>query len=138
VKRNVRARATSVVVGVTFLLGVGVSVAPPSSAFTCIGITGWTATNSLGAGSTEFAKYNASHSDCRDFQAAYTLTTNDYLWGNYKGGDVVGSSWHEGSLGWQWVTTKNDGWDVLLTSVAAGTPMRGRGLSQGQNVRYVH
>jgi hypothetical protein len=102
------------------------------------GVTGWTTRNSLGSGSTEFAKYNATHSDCRDFQAAYTVSASDYVWGNFYGGDLIGASWHAGSRGWQWVSTANNGWDVLLTSVAAGTPMRGRGYSYAQNVRYVH
>jgi hypothetical protein len=137
-RSSLRYKAGAILAAVLSVVTWGIATAPASSAATCIGVTGWTTRNSLGSGSTEFAKYNATHSDCRDFQAAYTVSASDYVWGNFYGGDLIGASWHAGSRGWQWVSTANNGWDVLLTSVAAGTPMRGRGYSYAQNVRYVH
>jgi len=69
-----------------------------------------------------------------DLNAAYTFSNNDYIRGWYRDG---GGTWHAGSAGYVFVDTSDNGWIVLLTSVANGTPVRGQGLNYAQYVRYV-
>jgi hypothetical protein len=122
--------AAAAIAAVVAAAAVALSAAPPANAITCIANTAWTAVNA--ANSDVFAI--AGNSQCADLNAAYTFSVNDYVRGWYRDG---GGTWHAGSRGYVFVDTTDDSWIVLLTSVANGTPVRGQGLNNAQNVRYV-
>jgi hypothetical protein len=110
-------------------LTLAVFAASAADAATCLALTRWTSTSHPASASFT----TSPNSDCTDVYAAYTYDNNDYVRGLYKDG----GSWVVGQRGWQLVTTSNDGWDTLLTSVLNGTEVKGQGFNYSQYVRYV-
>lgn len=106
---------------------VGVTSADAGS---CIATTKWTDTAPPSSTSWQIT----SNSVCNDLQAAYTYTATDHIQGWYH----TSVGWKSGTNGWVEVSTADNGWDVLITSVSNGTTVRGEGWSRSQNVRYVH
>lgn len=106
------------------------AVPSQAKAITCITQEAWTAISA--ANSDKFAI--AQNSDCADMNAAYNHSHDDYIEGQYRDN---GGTWHSGSRGFVYVTTCDCGWLVLLSNVANGTVVRGRGLNYNQYVQYV-
>ncbi len=123
--RTFRALATALLVTASLT----VMAAPPADAVTCIATTKWTDTSPPSSETFTIP----SNSDCNDMNAAYNYDHNDYIKGWYKSG----STWYEGSQGWVWMTTADDGWEELILSVLNGTTVRGEGYAYDQYVRYV-
>ena len=122
--------AAAVIAATVAAAAVALSTAPSANAITCITQAAWTAINA--SNSDVFAI--AGNSQCVDMNAAYTYTYNDYIRGWYRDG---GGTWHYGTRGYVYVDKSDNGWIVLLTSVANGTPVRGQGLNHAQYVQYV-
>ena len=124
------ARRSVVALAVAFLLSVSLTaMIAPSAHAVCWATTRWTSTNPTLSTDWEIR----SDSTCDDLFAAYTFDHNDYVRGWY----LNGSTWTAGTAGWEWVTTANDGWETLISSILNGTTVRGEGSQHSQYVRYV-
>ena len=126
-----RLKAACLVGATVVSAGIAAWVVPSQAkAITCITQAAWTAISA--ANSDKFAI--AQNSDCADMNAAYNYSHNDYIEGQYRDN---GGTWHSASRGFVYVTTCDCGWLVLLSNVANGTVVRGRGLNYAQYVQYV-
>lgn len=109
------------------------SAAPQAQAQTqtCVTLGINTVTASKGYGSTVWTLDEKSV--CTDLFAAFTHSHNDKVMGWYK----QSGAWKGGSKGFVAVTTADNGWKALLTSIKNGSTVRGQTKTYNQKVQYV-
>lgn len=116
-RRRERTAARLLVAAFLVIISVTVVGVPPANA-SCWATTHWTSTSPPNSASFTIS----SNSTCNDLQAAYTFSVSDYV----KGWYLSSGTWRAGTAGYVWVSTADNGWDVLLTSIATAPPCGGK------------